>query len=86
MKYAYRILHPSVAFLLVTKHGERVNVMTLAWHMPVEEDLIAIAIDRENYSYELLSKSKEFTLNVLPIEKLDVIWKAGTVSGRKIEE
>ncbi len=67
MKFAYRILHPKVAFLLVTKYGDRTNVMTLAWHMPVEYDTIAIAIDRENYSYELLSKSKEFTLNVLPI-------------------
>ena len=86
MKFAYRILHPSVAFLLVTKHGEKTNVMTLAWHMPVEEDLIAIAIDRENYSYELLAKSKEFTLNVLPIDKLDIIWKAGTTSGRKIDK
>ena len=36
--------------------------MTLAWSMLVEYDTIAIAISRENYSYELLSKSKEFTL------------------------
>lgn len=86
MKFAYRILHPKVAFLLVTKHGDRTNVMTLAWHMPVEYDTIAIAIDRENYSYELLSKSKEFTLNVLPMDKLEIIWKAGTMSGREVDK
>ncbi len=86
MKFAYRILHPKVAFLLVTKYGDKTNVMTLAWHMPVEYDTIAIAIDRENYSYELLSKSKEFTLNVLPIEKLEIIWKAGTMSGREVDK
>ncbi len=82
----YRLLHPSIAFLLVTKSQNRVNVMTLAWHMPVEEDKIAIAVNRENYSYELIVESKEFTLNVLPIEKLDVIWKAGTISGRKVDK
>lgn len=86
MKFAYRILHPKVAFLLVTKHGNKTNVMTLAWHMPVEEDKIAIAIDRENYSYELLAKSKEFSLNVLPIQKLDIIWKAGTTSGKDVDK
>ena len=86
MKYAYRILHPKVTFLLVTKYNDKVNVMALAWHMPIEEDSIAIAVDRENYSYELLSKSREFTLNVLNIKNLDVIWKAGTLSGRKIDK
>ncbi len=86
MKFAYRILHPKLAFLLVTKYGDKTNVMTLAWHMPVEYETIAIAIDRENYSYELLSKSKEFTLNVLSIDKLDIIWKAGTTSGREIDK
>jgi len=86
MKFAYRLLHPKVVFLLVTKHQNKTNVMTLAWSMPVEYDTIAIAISRENYSYELLSKSKEFTLNVLPIEKLDIIWKAGTMSGREIDK
>ncbi len=86
MKFAYRLLHPKVAFLLVTKHEKRTNVMTLAWHTPVEYDVLAIAIDRENYSYELLSKSREFTLNVLPIDRLDVIWKAGTMSGRDVDK
>jgi len=83
-RYAYRLLHPRVAFLLLTKFGDRINVMTLAWHTPVDYDLIAIAVDRENYSYELISKSKEFTLNVL--SNLEVIWKAGTTSGRDVDK
>jgi flavin reductase (DIM6/NTAB) family NADH-FMN oxidoreductase RutF len=86
MKNAYRLLHPSVVFLLMTKAKGKVNVMALAWHMPVEEDKVAIAVDRENYSYELLAESKEFTLNVLPIDKIDIIWKAGTLSGRKVDK
>jgi len=87
MRFAYRILHPKIAFLLITKYNEKTNAMTLAWHMPIEEDAVAIAVDRENYSYELLSRSREFTLNV--ISDLNVIWKAGTISGKnrdKIKE
>ncbi len=84
MRYAYRLLHPRVAFLLLTKFGNRINAMTLAWHTPVDYDLIALAVDRENYSYELIKKSGEFTLNVL--DRLDVLWKAGTVSGRDVNK
>jgi len=81
---AYRILHPKVAFILITKYGEKVNAMALAWHMPVEESKLAIAIDRENYSYELLSKSGEFTLNV--VDDVNLIWRVGTTSGRKVDK
>ena len=85
MKYAYRLLHPRPALILVAKN-EKVNAMTLAWHMPVEERKVAIAVDRENYTYELIAKSNEFTLNIPSIEMLDVVWKAGTISGRDTDK
>ncbi len=80
----YRILHPKIAFVLITKYGDKVNAMALAWHTPVEEEKIAIAVDRENYSYDLLSKSKEFTLNVT--EDVELIWKVGTTSGSRVDK
>ncbi len=82
---AYRLLHPRPALVVVAKNG-KVNAMTLAWHMPVEESKVAIAVDRENYTYELIEKSKEFTLNVLPVEMIDIVWKAGTMSGRYVDK
>lgn len=85
MKYAYRLLHPRPALVVVAGNG-KVNAMALAWHMPVEENKVAIAVDRENYTYELIKDSKEFTLNVLSIEKADLIWKVGTTSGREVDK
>ena len=85
MRYAYRLLHPRPALVVVAKNG-KTNAMALVWHMPVEESKVAIAVDRENYTYELIAKSKEFTLNVLSIDKLDLIWKVGTLSGREIDK
>ncbi|RLI86397.1 MAG: hypothetical protein DRP01_04305 [Archaeoglobales archaeon] len=81
----YRLLHPRPALILVAGDG-KINAMTLAWHMPVEEEKVAIAVDRENYTYELIERSKEFTLNILSIDWLDAIWKAGTLSGRRVDK
>ncbi len=83
---AYRLLHPRPTVLLISKYGKKTNAMALAWSTPVEEDVVAVAIYRGNYSYELVKKSGEFTLNIIPIENLDILWKAGTMSGRKIDK
>lgn len=85
MKYVYRLLHPRPALVVIAEH-ERVNAMALAWHMPVEENKVAIAVDRENYTYELIEKSKEFTLNVLSIDEAKLIWNVGTTSGRDVDK
>ncbi len=81
----YRLLHPRPALVVVARDG-KVNAMALAWHMPVEENKVAIAVDRENYTYELIERSKEFTLNVLSIDQVDLIWKVGTLSGREVDK
>lgn len=85
MRYAYRLLHPRPALVVVAGH-EKVNAMALAWHMPVEENKVAIAVDRENYTYELIERFKEFTLNVLSIDDAELIWKVGTTSGREMDK
>ena len=82
----YRLLHPRVAVVIVAG-VERPNLMTLAWHTPVsDEGIVAVAIDKENYTYELIKKCREFTMNVLSIDQIKVIWTCGTVSGRETDK
>jgi len=72
----------------LTKFEDKTNVMALAWHMPISLDkkIIGVAVDKENYTHELIKKSNEFSLNLLSIDQIDRIWYAGTVSGRKIDK
>ena len=84
----YRVFHPKPVFLLVSKGKNKVNVMALAWHMPISLDnrIIGVAIDKENYSHQLIMDTKEFSLNLLPINEVDKIWFSGTRTGKKVDK
>ncbi|MCG8572588.1 MAG: flavin reductase, partial [Spirochaetes bacterium] len=80
---------PKGAFLNV-KGEEKVNPMTIAWatigflwHKPV----LMVVVRYSRYTYDLLEKSKEFTVSV-PLD--DSLKKAllicGTKSGREIDK
>ncbi len=81
----YKPLHPRPVYLIVSgKLGRKLNIMAASWVMPVSEEplRIAIAVERETYTYELIEEYKEFTVNVVDARLLDKVWKAGTISGR----
>ncbi|RLG51036.1 MAG: flavin reductase family protein, partial [Thermoproteota archaeon] len=61
--YFYRLLHPSLTVLLVSKSSEKVNVMACSWCTPVSEDppLIAVAVSKESLTNQLIRESREFT-------------------------
>jgi len=85
----YRLLHPKTVVLVVSvDESGKPNVMTCAWNTPVSEDppLVAIAISRESYTYELISRTNEYTLNIPHAGMLREIWFAGTRSGRKVDK
>lgn len=85
---AYRFLHPRPACFLVTKHGERVNAMALAWSTPLddEENLVGISVCKENYSHDLLKRSKRFVLCIASVKQAKELWIAGTRSGRSCDK
>ncbi len=81
----YRPLHPRPVYLIVSgRVGEKLNVMAASWVMPVSEEplRIAIAVERETYTFDLIEEYKEFTINVVDDKLLDKVWRAGTTSGR----
>ncbi len=81
----HRILHPRPVYLIVSRHGDRVNVMAASWVTPVSEEppRIALALDRETYTYRLVRESGYFTVNVVGEDMVDAVWIAGTVSGEE---
>ncbi len=88
----YKPLHPRPVYLIVSgRLGEKLNVMAASWVMPVSEEplRIAIAVERETYTFELIEEYREFTVNVVDDRLLDKVWRAGTTSGKsrdKIKE
>lgn len=75
---------------LTTKNGDDINTMTIGWgsigyiwNRPV----LMVAVRYSRYTYELIEKSKEFTVSV-PLEKnmKKELLICGTKSGRDIDK
>ncbi|MCD6300650.1 MAG: flavin reductase family protein [Staphylothermus sp.] len=85
----YRVLHPRPAYLIVSRNGSgRLNVMAASWVSPVSEEppLIIVAIGRGSLTREYILETKEFTINIVGEEHLNLTFKAGTVSGRSVDK
>jgi flavin reductase (DIM6/NTAB) family NADH-FMN oxidoreductase RutF len=85
----YLLLHPRPAYVIGSgKWGEKINFMAASWVTPVAEEppTVGVAIDNETYTYELVSYYKEFTINILPINMVDKIYRVGRMSGREIDK
>ncbi len=84
-----RLLHPYPTFLLTcVGEGGAVNVITVAWLIPVSVDppLLAVAIRPERYSYSLLVASGEFVVNVISYERAREALFCGRRSGRDVDK
>jgi len=81
------ILHPRPVAIIAARYGSRLSAMPASWVTPVsrEPPVIAIAIARNRYTYELIVKSGEFSVNILTIDYIDKIHFLGSVSGRDFD-
>jgi flavin reductase (DIM6/NTAB) family NADH-FMN oxidoreductase RutF len=71
-------------YVVGTAAGERRDGFTAAWVMQVSFDplLLALSINADNASYELLHAGGGFTVNVLKQGQLELARRFGTRSGR----
>src|SRR2546430_2350885 len=61
-----RFLEPGPVVLVSSAHKGQRNIMTMGWHMVMmdEPSLVGCFIWDQNYSYELVRRSKECVINV----------------------
>ena len=88
----YRLLHPQMTVLVACQDDDVQNVMAASWCMPVSFDppMVAVSISPRRFSYSIISKTGEFTVNIPSKELLEAVKYCGSVSGKdvrnKIEE
>lgn len=68
--------------------GYKPNIITLAWAGTIcsEPPMVSISIRPSRYSYEIISKTKEFVLNVTTGRLARATDKCGVTSGRDIDK
>ena len=84
----FPILAPVPPVMVSCGSMESSNIITIAWTGIICSDppMTYISIRPERFSYDIINKSKEFVINLVPsslIRKTDFI---GTYSGRKIDK
>ena len=87
--YFYQLLHPRLTTLIVSiDESGKVNVMTCSWNTPVSEapPAVAVSIWRKSYTYNLIKRSKEFTINIPSSDLIKPILISGFKSGRKVDK
>lgn len=81
----FRLDLPRVAAVVTCRARGTDNALTVTWHSPLSEDppLIGVAIRPRRLSYELILEAKAFAINLLPLEKADLVAALGGSSGRQ---
>ncbi|MEZ2349970.1 flavin reductase family protein [Caballeronia sp. RCC_10] len=88
LEHASRLINHGPTVLVTSAHGDRRNIMAAAWSMPVEftPPRIAIVIDKNTFTRELVAASGTFGVCVPGAALIDLAYAVGTTSGRDIDK
>jgi flavin reductase (DIM6/NTAB) family NADH-FMN oxidoreductase RutF len=82
------ITSPVPPTLVSCAYGDIKNVFTVAWTgiLCTQPPVTYISVRPERFSYELISKSKEFVINLATQEMVRAVDICGVKSGRKVDK
>jgi len=87
---AYRLVYPQLVTLVSCMDPEsgRPNIITVAWVTPlsINSPMVGISIAPKRHSHDLISKSKEFVVNMPTLEILEKVVGCGRASGRSVDK
>lgn len=85
---AFYQCYPSVAVVVTAGVGGKNNAMTAVWHTPLSKvpPLYGVAISTKRFTYQLITRSKEFGVNFLPFEAAETVAAVGGSKGKEIDK
>lgn len=87
-KAPFVALRPVPVVLVSCGHGDRANIITIAWTgiLCSSPPQIGIGVRPERYSYDLIKETGEFVVNVPSENLLDEVEYCGFISGQEIDK
>ena len=87
-EHASRLINHGPTVLITSSDGTRRNVMAAAWSMPVEftPPRVAVVIDKNTFTRELISASGTFALCLPGSSLIDMTYAVGSTSGRAMDK
>jgi flavin reductase (DIM6/NTAB) family NADH-FMN oxidoreductase RutF len=85
---AYQLLEPGPVIMVTTALGKKANIMTMSWHMMIEfvPPLVGIVMSDQNYSFNILKKTKECVINIPTVELISQVVGVGNTTGSKTDK
>lgn len=85
---ANRLVNHGSIILVSSQYESKRSIITIAWQMPVSHNpmLLAIAVGKTRFSHELISRSREFVINVPSWGMLEQAEYCGSHSGRDVDK
>lgn len=83
-----RFLEPGPIVLVSSAWRGEANIMTMGWHMVMEFEpsLIGCYIWDQNYSHEMIRRSKECVINIPTLDMASVVVGIGNSTGAEIDK
>ena len=80
--------YPKVAAIVTASARGRDAAMTAAWHSSIslKPPLYGIAIAPKRFTYQLITESREFGINFVPLEKASLAAAIGGTSGQQMNK
>lgn len=84
LPHAYRLLNHGPTVLVTCAHAGQRNIMAAAWNMALDFNppKIAIVIDKNTYTRELIEASGSFGVNIPCRVQKNIVMQVGSCSGR----
>lgn len=84
----YQLLEPGPVVMVTTIDNGKPNIMTMTWHMMVDfvPPIIAFVMGNENYSFDILKKTKECVINIPSVELAKIVIGVGNTTGAKTDK
>jgi flavin reductase (DIM6/NTAB) family NADH-FMN oxidoreductase RutF len=81
-----KFLEPGPIVLVTSAWKNETNIMTMGWHAMMGYDMIGCYIWDENYSHQMIKKSKECCINLPEVHLIDQTIAVGNSTGAEIDK
>jgi flavin reductase (DIM6/NTAB) family NADH-FMN oxidoreductase RutF len=80
--------YPKVAVIVTASARGRDDAMTAAWHSAIslKPPLYGVAVTSKRFTYQLMTKSREFGVNFIPLDKASLAAAIGGTSGKQMDK
>ena len=80
--------YPKVAVIVTASARGRDDAMTAAWHSSIslKPPIYGVALTSKRFTYQLITESREFGINFIPLEKASLAAAVGGTSGQQMDK